>query len=58
MCEAEKIMKEARFGKWVYYRNDEGKPRWKCSECGKIVHRLPIEKLYCSKCGAKMSLEA
>ena len=58
MCEVEKIMKEARFGKWLYYRNDEGKARGKCSECGKLVHRLPIEKLYCSKCGAKMSLEA
>lgn len=30
------ILKEARFGKWVYYINDEGKARWKCSICGKI----------------------
>ena len=58
MCEVEKIMKEARFGKWLYYRNDEGKARWKCSECGKIVKRLPSDKFYCSRCGVKLRLES
>lgn len=48
------IEKEAKFGKWEYYTNDEGKARWKCSECGKIVHRFPAEKLYCSRCGARL----
>lgn len=50
--------KTCKFGTWIYYRNDEGKPRWKCSICGKIVRRLPYEKLYCSRCGAKMKMEA
>lgn len=50
--------KEARFGKWIYYVNDEGKARWKCSECGKIVKRPPDEKLYCSRCGAKMTCQS
>lgn len=52
------VMKEARFGTWKYYRNDEGKARWKCSECGKICKRLPSEKFYCSNCGSKMKMEA
>ena len=52
------IEKEATFATWLYYRNDEGKPRWKCSKCGKICKRLPVEKLYCSHCGARMNLEA
>lgn len=52
------IEKEARFGTWVYYTNDEGKARWKCSECGKIVKRLPNDKFYCSHCGAKLRLES
>ena len=52
------MMKEAKFAKWVYYTNDEGKPRWKCSECGKLCKRRPTEKRYCSWCGAKMEMEA
>lgn len=52
------ITKEARFGTWRYYRNEEGKPRWKCSECGKLCKRIPTEKLYCSHCGSKMKMEA
>lgn len=43
-----------RTGVWVYYTNDEGKPRWKCSECGKICRRDPIEKRFCSHCGSEM----
>ena len=51
------IVKEAKFGTWTYYRNDEGKARWKCDRCGKICKRNPHEKLYCSHCGAKMRME-
>ena len=47
--------KACKFGKWVYYINDEGKARWKCSECGKICRKRPDMKNYCSNCGAKMS---
>ena len=54
------IQKEATFGTWHYYINEEGKARWKCSICGKIVRRHPYthDKLYCSHCGAKMKMEA
>lgn len=50
--------KEARFGTWVYYTNEENKGRWKCDQCGKVCKRNPYYKLYCSNCGAKMKLEA
>ena len=43
---------------WEYYLNDEGKARWKCSECGKICKHDPYYKLYCSQCGSKMRKEA
>lgn len=43
---------------WEYYRNDEGKARWRCSKCGKLCKRLPTDKLYCSKCGVKTILES
>lgn len=52
------IEKEAKFGTWVYYTNDEGKARWKCSVCGKVCKRDPYYKLYCSQCGSKMHKEA
>lgn len=52
------MMKEAKFAKWVYYTNDEGKARWKCDKCGKICRRNPHDKRYCSWCGAKMEMEA
>ena len=44
--------------KWHYYTNDEGRPRWKCTNCGKIVRREPTEKKRCSRCGAYMNKEA
>jgi len=56
--EALEMMKEATFGKWVYYTNDENKARWKCSECGKVCKHNPYYKRYCSNCGSKMKLEA
>ena len=48
------IEKEATFGTWLYYVNDEGKARWKCSECGKIVHRFPAAIQLFSRCGARL----
>lgn len=50
--------KEAKFGKWVYYRNEEGKARWKCELCGKVVRRNPHDKKRCSECGGHMRMEA
>lgn len=50
--------KQAKFGKWLYYVNDEGKARWKCSECGKIIRHGVHEKLYCSHCGARLQPES
>lgn len=43
--------------KWRGYTNDEGKPRWKCTNCGKIVKRPPNDKKRCSICGAYMTEE-
>lgn len=50
--------KEAKFAVWRYYVNDEGKARWKCSECGKVCCKHPKEKYYCSNCGCKMRMES
>ena len=47
----------AKIGTWVYYVNDEGKARGKCSVCGKVCRRIPIEKRFCSSCGAPMKME-
>ena len=52
------MLKEAKFGKWIYYTNDENRPRWKCSECGKICRSDPKDKYYCSNCGSKNTKEA
>lgn len=46
------------YAKWHYYTNDEGRARWKCTNCGKLCRRLPTVKLYCSNCGAHMILES
>lgn len=43
--------------KWHYYINDEGKARWKCTNCGKIIRRGAHEKRRCSVCGAHMTEE-
>ena len=51
------IEKEAKFGRWVYYVNEEGKARWKCSLCGKMCKRRPEGKLYCSRRGARLKQE-
>lgn len=49
---------ECKDGKWKYYVNDEGKARWRCSLCGKLCHKNPAEKRYCSDCGARMTMES
>ena len=43
---------------WQYYINDEGKARWRCSNCGKVCHKNPYDKRRCSICGAHMRMEA
>ena len=45
-------------GLWVYCPDDEGRPRWKCSRCGKIVHKDPADKLHCALCGQRNRKEA
>ena len=52
------MQKEAKYGKWIYYVNDEGKARWKCSLCGKICRRDPRDKMYCSNCGSRNMKES
>lgn len=44
--------------KWHYYNNEEGKARWRCTNCGKIIRQGAYEKKRCSSCGAYMSMEA
>ena len=43
---------------WEYYTNDEGRARWKCSNCGKICRRNPHDKRRCSSCGAHTRMQA
>ena len=43
---------------WQYYTNEENRPRWKCSERGKIIRHGAHEKLFCSRCGSRMTLES
>ena len=43
---------------WHYYTNDEGKARWRCTNCGKLCHKNPHDKQRCSVCGARMRMEA
>ena len=52
------VQKEAVFAVWKYGTNEENKPRWKCSHCGKICHKNPHDKCYCSRCGSRMRMEA
>lgn len=43
---------------WEYWPDEEGKPRWRCRHCGKIVHKDPADKLHCSVCGLRARKEA
>ena len=45
-------------GRWIYYVNEEGRARWKCSECGKVCRRNPHDKPFCSTCGKRLIMEA
>lgn len=44
--------------KWHYYNNEEGKARWRCTNCGRICKRHPHDKRRCSTCGARMTMES
>ena len=46
------------YAKWHYYQNEEGRSRWKCTNCGKMLRRLPTDKRRCSRCGAYMKGES
>ena len=50
--------KHGDYAVWVYYRNEDGKARWKCSECGKVCKRNPHDKRFCSNCGKPMRMES
>ena len=43
---------------WQYYTNEENRPRWRCSKCGKIIKQGQHEKRYCSNCGVYIRPEA
>ena len=45
------------YAKWHYYTNDEGKARWKCTNCGHIVKHDPNDFKRCA-CGAHMVKES
>lgn len=42
---------------WRYYVNDEGKARWRCSNCGHVVKHDPNDFKRCA-CGARMKKES
>lgn len=44
--------------KWHYYINEEGKARWRCTNCQRVCKRHPYDKRRCSTCGAHMTLES
>lgn len=50
--------REPAEGLWLYVPDDRRRAQWKCSKCGKYVHRDPAEKLYCSACGQRNRKEA
>lgn len=43
---------------WHYYMNEEGKARWRCTNCGRVCKRNPYDKQRCSTCGAHTRLES
>lgn len=44
--------------KWHYYINDEGRARWKCTNCGRLCKKNPYDKRRCASCGAHTTLES
>lgn len=57
MLELLKKLEVPVYGVWRYYVNEEGKARWKCSNCGHIVKHDPNDYKRCA-CGAHMSKES
>lgn len=57
MVELLKKLEVPVYAKWHYYTNDEGKARWRCSNCGHIVKHDPNDFKRCA-CGAHMAKEA
>ena len=59
MREADKLLEKLTAeGLWVYCPDDEHRARWKCSRCGKFVHKDPAVKLCCSMCSQRNRKEA
>jgi len=57
MLEILKKLEVPVYAQWHYYTNDEGKARWKCTNCGHVVKHDPNDFKRCA-CGAHMSKEA
>lgn len=47
----EKVIPEKN-GVWKYHNDNHGQ-WWDCTNCGKILHRPPNDKLFCSSCGSR-----
>jgi len=58
MVELLKKLEVPVYAKWRYDTDDENRPRWKCSHCGKICHKNPYDKKCCSVCGSRMRMES
>lgn len=43
---------------WLYSTDDQHKPLWRCSNCGKVCRKDPKDKRFCAWCGAAMKKEA
>ena len=57
MYELLKKLEVPVYAVWRYYTNDEGKARWKCSNCGHVVKHDPNDFRRCV-CGAHIRKEA
>lgn len=57
MLELLKKLEAPVYARWHYYTNDEGKARWRCTNCGHVVKHDPNDFKRCA-CGAHMSKEA
>ena len=57
MSDPEKKPEEHAKAYWHYYLGEDGKTHWQCTNCKRVKDRYPMDKYYCSKCGADMSFE-
>ena len=48
---------EPRETVWQYHSDRRGQ-WWDCKNCGKIVHKIPHDKMYCSHCGFRTKMES